>query len=152
MRANHAAGRQASEPAEDWGSTVSWLSTAVATAEPYGARHQLHAVSRQIPSVPRRKAPAPPRPVPAHHSSSRKEIVDIPPAMIAEALAELRPAYRESIVETYFRGRTVEEAAQVLGIPADTVKARLYRALDALRAAVAESQPRLPQPPATHRR
>src|SRR5439155_20574851 len=78
LRANHTAGRQTSEPAEDWGSTVSWLSTAVATAERYGARHQLHAVARQSPSVPRRKAPAPPRPVPAHHSSSRKEIVDIP--------------------------------------------------------------------------
>ena len=151
MRANHAAGRQTSEPAEDWGSTVSWLSTAVATAEPHGARHQLHAAPRQLPSVPLRKAPASPRPVPAH-SSLRKETVDIPPAMIAQALAELRPAYRESIVETYFRGRTVEQAAKVLGVPAETVKARLYRALDALRTAVGEGQLRLPQPPATHRR
>ena len=37
------------------------------------------------------------------------------------------------LVELYYRGRTVTEAAESLGVPAGTVKSRSYHALRALR-------------------
>jgi RNA polymerase sigma-70 factor (ECF subfamily) len=57
---------------------------------------------------------------------------------ITEALATLTREHREAIVETYFRGRSVAEAAMVLGVPAGTVKSRTYYALRALRATLEE--------------
>jgi len=57
---------------------------------------------------------------------------------ITESLATLSRDHREAIVETYFRGRSVAEAAEVLGVPAGTVKSRTYYGLRALRAALEE--------------
>uniref|UniRef100_UPI001F2288C6 sigma-70 family RNA polymerase sigma factor n=1 Tax=Thermomonospora amylolytica TaxID=1411117 RepID=UPI001F2288C6 len=57
---------------------------------------------------------------------------------VAEALADLSPAHRAVILETYYRGRSVAEAARVLGIPPGTVKSRTYYALRALRLALEE--------------
>jgi RNA polymerase sigma-70 factor, ECF subfamily len=57
---------------------------------------------------------------------------------VAEALASLRPDHRKVIVETYYRGCTVAEAATTLGIPAGTVKSRTYYALKALKLALQE--------------
>jgi RNA polymerase sigma-70 factor (ECF subfamily) len=50
-----------------------------------------------------------------------------------EALNTLTRAHREILVETYFNGRTVSEAAKVLSIPLGTAKSRIYYALRALR-------------------
>jgi RNA polymerase sigma-70 factor (ECF subfamily) len=80
-----------------------------------------------------------------------------PPEMGAAALAavpgldEIEPAldrivivdalsreHRAVIVETYYRGRSVAEAARVLGVPEGTVKSRCYYALRALKLALAE--------------
>jgi RNA polymerase sigma-70 factor, ECF subfamily len=58
--------------------------------------------------------------------------------VVADALDSLSADHRAVIVETYYRGRSVAEAAQVLGIPAGTVKSRCYYALRALRLALAE--------------
>ena len=57
---------------------------------------------------------------------------------VADALTTLTPDHRAVLVETYFRGRSVAEAATVLGIPAGTVKSRTYYALRALRLALEE--------------
>jgi RNA polymerase sigma-70 factor, ECF subfamily len=54
---------------------------------------------------------------------------------VAEAMATLSPDHRAVLRETYFKGLSVAEAAQVLGIPAGTVKSRTYYALRALKAA-----------------
>ena len=53
-----------------------------------------------------------------------------------EALVSLTHAHREILVETYFKGRTVSEAAEVLTIPLGTAKSRIYYALRALREAL----------------
>ncbi len=57
---------------------------------------------------------------------------------VAEALDTLRPAHRRVLLETYYRGRSVAEAATVLGIPPGTVKSRTYYALRALRLVLEE--------------
>lgn len=57
---------------------------------------------------------------------------------VAEAVATLRPEHRDVLMEVYYRGRSVKEAAQALGIPAGTVKSRTYYALKALKLALEE--------------
>ena len=52
---------------------------------------------------------------------------------VTDALRTLSRSHREILVETYFRGRTVPEAAEVLGLPLGTAKSRVYYALRALR-------------------
>jgi RNA polymerase sigma-70 factor, ECF subfamily len=58
--------------------------------------------------------------------------------VVTEALQSLSREHRAVIIETYYRGRTVAEAAGVLGIPSGTVKSRCYYALRALKLALAE--------------
>ena len=48
------------------------------------------------------------------------------------------PDHRAVIVECYYRGRSTAEAAEVLRIPAGTVKSRTRYALRALRLAMQE--------------
>jgi RNA polymerase sigma factor (sigma-70 family) len=56
----------------------------------------------------------------------------------AEALRSLSAAHREVLVQTVLRDRTVNQAARELGLPVGTVKSRVYYALRALRAAMAD--------------
>jgi RNA polymerase sigma-70 factor (ECF subfamily) len=58
--------------------------------------------------------------------------------VVVDALSALSPEHRAVIVETYYRGRTVADAARVLGIPPGTVKSRCHYALRALKLALAE--------------
>ncbi|WKX70632.1 sigma-70 family RNA polymerase sigma factor [Streptomyces sp. XD-27] len=57
---------------------------------------------------------------------------------ISDALGDLTEAHREALVETYFKGRTVSEAAEVLGVPAGTVRSRVFYALRSLRLSLEE--------------
>jgi RNA polymerase sigma-70 factor (ECF subfamily) len=57
---------------------------------------------------------------------------------VADALRALTPDHRAVLLETYYRGRTMADAARVLGIPVGTVKSRTYYALQALRLALQE--------------
>ena len=57
---------------------------------------------------------------------------------VADAIAGLSAEHRAVLVETYYRGRSVAEAASVLGIPSGTVKSRTYYALRAMRLALQE--------------
>jgi RNA polymerase sigma-70 factor, ECF subfamily len=57
---------------------------------------------------------------------------------VAEALAALRPDHRRVLIETYYKGCSVAEAAVTLGIPAGTVKSRTFYALKALKLALEE--------------
>ena len=58
--------------------------------------------------------------------------------VMTEALQLLSPAHREVLNETILRDRTVNAAAEALGIPVGTVKSRVYYALRALRVVLAE--------------
>lgn len=71
-------------------------------------------------------------PVPDHTEHLLRSVV------VADALNELSPAHREVLTETILRDRTVNQAAEVLGIPLGTVKSRVYYALRALRVVLEE--------------
>src|SRR5438270_12567883 len=58
--------------------------------------------------------------------------------LIADAMSGLSPEHRAVLVETYYRGRSVAEAAAALGVPAGTVKSRTFYALRALKLALEE--------------
>jgi RNA polymerase sigma-70 factor (ECF subfamily) len=58
--------------------------------------------------------------------------------MVADAMRALSPSHRQVLNETILSDRTVNEAAEVLGIPVGTVKSRVYYALRALKLVLAE--------------
>ena len=58
--------------------------------------------------------------------------------VVGEAMSRLSPDHRAVLRECYVLGRTVAEAAQVLGVPEGTVKSRTHYALRALRLALEE--------------
>ena len=58
--------------------------------------------------------------------------------MVADALSHLSEDHRQVLVECYYRGRSVADAAQRLGVPVGTVKSRTHYALRALRLALEE--------------
>jgi RNA polymerase sigma-70 factor (ECF subfamily) len=57
---------------------------------------------------------------------------------LAGHVAALSEEHRAVLIELYYRDRTVQQAATVLGIPAGTVKSRSFYALRALRLALEE--------------
>lgn len=58
--------------------------------------------------------------------------------VVADALAALTQEHREALLQTYYAGRTAAEAAVVLGVPAGTVKSRIFYALRALKLGLEE--------------
>jgi RNA polymerase sigma-70 factor, ECF subfamily len=58
--------------------------------------------------------------------------------LIAEALARLSAVHREVLVECFYHGRSVVEAANRLGVPPGTVKSRTHYALRSLRLVLEE--------------
>jgi RNA polymerase sigma-70 factor, ECF subfamily len=58
--------------------------------------------------------------------------------VVSTALEALSPPHRAVLVELYYRGQSVAEAAAVLGIPEGTVKSRSFYALRSLRDALQE--------------
>jgi RNA polymerase sigma-70 factor, ECF subfamily len=59
--------------------------------------------------------------------------------LVLAAVRQLSAEHREVLLECYFRGRSVAEAARALGVPEGTVKSRTHYALHALRAAISET-------------
>jgi RNA polymerase sigma-70 factor (ECF subfamily) len=58
--------------------------------------------------------------------------------VLNDVIGKLGEEHRAAIYETYVRGRTVREAAVILGIPEGTVKSRVYNAMKILRRALRE--------------
>ena len=82
------------------------------------------------------ESPATP-PIERDHADS---VVDS--MVVMEALDQLSGHHRDVLVELYFRGRSVTEAADALGIPPGTVKSRSHHALRALREVFGAAAPR----------
>jgi RNA polymerase sigma-70 factor (ECF subfamily) len=74
-------------------------------------------------------------PVPEHSvEEMRQQTVDR--QLVLSALRTLSTGHRQVLLASYFRGASVTQAAETLGIPADTVKSRTYYALHALQRAI----------------
>ncbi|HEX5510158.1 MAG TPA: sigma factor-like helix-turn-helix DNA-binding protein, partial [Actinomycetales bacterium] len=58
--------------------------------------------------------------------------------VVAEALRRLSKEHRDVLLETYYQGRSVADAAARLGVPSGTVKSRTHYALKALRLVLEE--------------
>lgn len=56
-----------------------------------------------------------------------------PVTTVVRAMEEMSGTHRDILVELFYRGVSLEEAAQVRGVPVETVKSRLYYAMRALR-------------------
>lgn len=107
-------------------------------------RAWLYTVARRIVIDGRRSLSARPRevdvaplalvPVPDRSEQALSAMV------VADALRGLRAEHREALEETYLRDRTVNEAANVLGVPPGTVKSRVFYALRALRRALRDGE------------
>jgi RNA polymerase sigma-70 factor, ECF subfamily len=61
-------------------------------------------------------------------------------ALLRRCLAQLSPAHREVIDLVYYHEKSVEEAAQITGIPPATVKTRMYYARQQLAALVEKAE------------
>ncbi len=59
---------------------------------------------------------------------------------IAGAVSRLAPFYREVLFLRFQEDMKLNEIASLVGVPLSTVKARLYRTLDALRSSLGETQ------------
>ena len=69
-------------------------------------------------------------------TDSAQQIVDR--QLVIAALQTLSTEHREVLLECFFRGASVAEAAETLGVPARTVKSRTHYALRALRLTMQE--------------
>lgn len=74
--------------------------------------------------------------VPAPQRDHADDVVDA--MTVLGAMDRLSPDQRAVLVEVYYRGRTVNETAAVLGIAPGTVKSRTYHAVRALRATLGQ--------------
>jgi RNA polymerase sigma-70 factor, ECF subfamily len=107
------------------GSVRSWLLTVARNLVTDGVRAQ-------------RARPAEVEMVTAEAAEATRDHADsvVDALTVLPALERLSPDHRDVLAEVYFRGRTLPEAAQVLGVPPGTVKSRSYYALRALRSAL----------------
>jgi RNA polymerase sigma-70 factor, ECF subfamily len=110
----------------DSGSIRPWLFTV--------ARRLVIDGQRRRAARPQEVGPAPLDLVPAADEIDRS----LSALAIADALNTLSPQHRAVIIEMYFHGRTVSEAAKSLDIPPGTVKSRAFYALRSLRLALEE--------------
>jgi RNA polymerase sigma-70 factor (ECF subfamily) len=58
-------------------------------------------------------------------------------AALRDSLTQLSPAHREIVDLVYYHGRTIEEAASIIGVPVGTAKTRMFYARKQLRSAMA---------------
>jgi RNA polymerase sigma-70 factor (ECF subfamily) len=120
-----------------------WKHPGVLGREPEGVRAWLFTVARNV-SIDSWRA----RSVRPEESTDPHDLEVVTPDrtdellqqwLVVDALRSLSTEHRAAIVECYYGGRTVAEAAERLGVPPGTVKSRLHYGLRALRLALEES-------------
>lgn len=76
--------------------------------------------------------------IPVHTVAVDTEQQTVDRHVVMAALRTLSAEHRQVLLECYFRGASVAEAAETLGVPPGTVKSRTHYALHALRQAIEE--------------
>lgn len=120
-----------------------WAHAAELDLDPGALRGWLFTVARNLVTDLRRADAARPSTVPDEHALAVAPAPDdleraVQSWTVAEALGRLTPEHRAVLVETFYEGRSVAEAAVRLGVPPGTVKSRTFYALRALRLALEE--------------
>lgn len=75
--------------------------------------------------------------IPEDESTSEIDLIE-EASVVRDALMELSESHREVLVDAYYAGRSVTQISRRLGIPAGTVKSRLYYAMRNLRTSLEE--------------
>ena len=118
-----------------------WRHRAILESPPPAVRSWLHTVARNLVIDEWRSRRAHPEvtvaDVPDEGEGDRSDELLLS-WVVAEALTRLSSEHRAVLLECYFRGRTVAEAARRIGVPEGTVKSRTHYALRALRLALEE--------------
>ena len=119
-----------------------WRRSAVLESSPPALRAWLYTVARNIVidewRSRRARSETPVADVPeggTHDDASDQLLLSW---VVAEAVTRLSPDHRAVLLECYYRGRPVAEAARRLGVPEGTVKSRTHYALRALKLALEE--------------
>ena len=71
---------------------------------------------------------------------------------IVRAMDDLATTHRDILVELFYQGLSLEEAAAARGMPVETLKSRLYFAMRALRVVLDQQLADRPRPPGGHRK
>nr|WP_276615424.1 sigma-70 family RNA polymerase sigma factor [Nonomuraea basaltis] len=117
----------------DSGSLMPWLATVARRVVIDDRRRSGSRPLNTVEEIPERA-----QPVAAEDERLLREIV------VTDAMLSLSPAHRQVLTETFLLDRTVQEAAEKIGVPVGTVKSRVYYAMRALRVALEERGVMLP--------
>jgi RNA polymerase sigma-70 factor (ECF subfamily) len=71
---------------------------------------------------------------------------------IVRAMDDLAAAHRDILVELFYQGVSLEDAAAARNVPVETLKSRLYFAMRSLRVVLDQQLAGQPDPQGTHRR
>ena len=119
-----------------------WRHRTILESSPAAVRSWLHTVSRNLVIDEWRSRQAHPEVVVAEVPEDRGQPDRTEELLlswvVAEALTHLSPEHRAVLLECYYRGQPVAEAARRLGVPEGTVKSRTHYALRALKLALEE--------------
>ena len=119
-----------------------WRHRAILEADPPAVRAWLHTVARNLVIDEWRSRRAHPEvavaDVPEDGGQPDRTDELLLSWVVAEALTRLSVEHRAVLLECYYRGRPVADAARRLGVPEGTVKSRTHYALRALRLALEE--------------
>lgn len=119
-----------------------WRHRAILESSPSAVRSWLHTVARNLVIDEWRSRRAhhevPVAEVPEEGGEPDRSDELLLSWVVADALTRLSAEHRAVLLECYYRGRPVAEAARRLGVPEGTVKSRTHYALRALRLALEE--------------
>jgi RNA polymerase sigma-70 factor (ECF subfamily) len=119
-----------------------WRNRTVLESAPPAVRSWLFTVARNIVidewRSRRARSETPMADVPEPHAGVDENDQLLLSWVVAEALTHLSPDHRAVLLECYYRGRPVADAARRLGVPEGTVKSRTHYALRALKLALEE--------------